>query len=381
MDAKTIGEIKKQARLFDAVKEKIVSRIKNNVEMAIKKLDLAEKVLLKEVEIEFDENPFAELLAEIDSGNPPTDAEVRSVLDKGVPQDFGPSEESFLSLCREIEAFKSWRVKKEEKPSVAAPSNVRVESTTQDSITLAWNDDWRAMSYQIEVDGGKSLERVLTNIFTTGSLLSDTEHAFRVRSVRGDSVSEWSDAVMGRTLKESFETSWWKKCPDYVDEKRKYSVDGKNPRVATNIGGGDCTIIGNTPLPLNKVTSWSIKVLKSERNDGWGIYVGVAPSGINQNEGSNHNKCGWHFDCWPSKLCSGPLHDYRWKPYGPRKKDGKYVHTGDSVGVVMDTVNGELSFIVNGVNLGIAYDGIPLDKPLVPCAILYKQGDSVELAI
>ena len=32
----------------------------------------------------------------------------------------------------------------------------------------------------------------------------------------------------------------------------------------------------------------------------------------------------------------------------------------------MDTTKGELSFVVSGVNLGVAYDGIPLDKPLVP---------------
>ena len=45
----------------------------------------------------------------------------------------------------------------------------------------------------------------------------------------------------------------------------------------------------------------------------------------------------------------------------------------------MDTTNGELSFVVNGVNLGVAFKGIPLDKPLVPCVILGNDGDSVEL--
>ena len=47
---------------------------------------------------------------------------------------------------------------------------------------------------------------------------------------------------------------------------------------------------------------------------------------------------------------------------------------------MMDTTKGELSFIVNSVNLGIAYDGIPLDKPLVPCVLLGGwKSDSVEL--
>ena len=70
------------------------------------------------------------------------------------------------------------------------------------------------------------------------------------------------------------------------------------------------------------------------------------------------------------------------KKYGPRKeRDGQYVHTGDSVGVVMDTTKGELSFALNGVNLGVAYEGIPLDKPLVPCVLLSQKGDSVELVV
>ena len=45
----------------------------------------------------------------------------------------------------------------------------------------------------------------------------------------------------------------------------------------------------------------------------------------------------------------------------------------------MDTTKGELLFVVNSASLGVAYDGIPLDKPLVPCVILINKGDSVEL--
>ena len=140
VDAKTRAEIEKQARLYDAAKERTKKDIQDNIRVAKERLDAAERKLLNEVEIEFGENPFINLLTEIDSGNPPTDAEVKSALENGIPQDFGPSEESFFSLYREIEAFKSW-TKKEDK--LSAPSNIRAECITQEMITLAWNDDWR----------------------------------------------------------------------------------------------------------------------------------------------------------------------------------------------------------------------------------------------
>ena len=90
------------------------------------------------------------------------------------------------------------------------------------------------------------------------------------------------------------------------------------PSVATNTNGDCCTAIGNTPLPQNKVTSWNIKML-SLKNDGMDIYIGAAPSDIDQNEG-NYKKCGWYFNCYWSTLWSGPPCYYRWKEYGPKKK-------------------------------------------------------------
>ena len=47
----------------------------------------------------------------------------------------------------------------------------------------------------------------------------------------------------------------------------------------------------------------------------------------------------------------------------------------------MDTTKGELSFVLNGVSLGVTFDGIPLDKPLVPCVTLHCVGGSAELII
>lgn len=216
--------------------------------------------------------------------------------------------------------------------------------------------------------------------FVPGFLEAEATYTVRVVADVQGKKSEWSEEAELITP-EFTKCCVWEKCPDNVDDDRKYSVDEVNPRVATKTGQYDCfcTIIGNTPLPPNKMASWSIKILKSKDDDGNDVFVGVAPFDTDQNEGLNSIKCRWYFHCYGSTLRSGPPHNYTYKMYGPRKKKGNYVHTGDSVGVVMDTAKGELSFTLNGVNLGVAYEGIPLDKPLVPCVLLRYEGDSVEL--
>ena len=137
-------------------------------------------------------------------------------------------------------------------------------------------------------------------------------------------------------------------------------------------------ISGSTPIPLNAVTSWSVKILKSLNNDGGDILIGVSRIAVDPD-----NDSVWCLGCYFSELFSKSVGEGK-KPgrvYGPRKKEGEYVRTGDSVGAIMDTANGELSFILNRANLGVAYEGIPLDKPLFPCVSLGKDGDSVELVV
>ena len=269
--------------------------------------------------------------------------------------------------------------------SIPVPSNITTKIITWDSITLSWDAVEGASFYQVEVDGNKFWNASTTNTFTKTGFLPETEHSFRVRAVCENEVSEWSGAVKRKTQKAPgfSECCTWKECSDRFGFN--YSVNEMNPRVATKINDcGCCTVIGNIPLPLSKVTSWSIKILKSESISMMeeGIYIGVAPFGANKSEYYNYKSCGWCFHCNDSTLWSGPPHNYRKKEYGPRKSYyGEYVHKGESVGVVMDTAKGELSFVLNGMNLGVAFKGIPLDKPLVPCAVLGKEGNSVELII
>ena len=81
----------------------------------------------------------------------------------------------------------------------SAPSNVKIMSVGSDSITLTWDAVEGASYYQIEVDESRSLDVSSINSFAKRGLLPDTGHSFRVRVVKEGKVSEWSDAVKGKT--------------------------------------------------------------------------------------------------------------------------------------------------------------------------------------
>ena len=262
---------------------------------------------------------------------------------------------------------------------IPVPSNIKAKNgSTRDSITLTWDAVEGATSYHIEVDGNMFFDVSETNEFTKASLFLGTMHAFRVRAVKGNEVSKWSDTVKEKTQGEYFESSGWKACPSAV--RGRYSVNSRNPRIASNLVGGEqCPIIGKMHFPLNRTITWGIKILSSRNNDGAGIYIGVGPSDIDQNEEKTFEKWGWYFDCSDSTLTSGPPHRYRKHEYGPLKLFKRNIRTGDIVGAVMDTTFGRLSFSVNGKEYGVAYEGISLDKPLAHCVILGNKNDSIEL--
>ena len=69
------------------------------------------------------------------------------------------------------------------------------------------------------------------------------------------------------------------------------------------------------------------------------------------------------------------------KEYGPKREEGRYTRNKTEIGVVIDTKVGELSFVLDGKECGVAYKGIPLDKPLVPCVLLNCADDTIELIV
>ena len=183
IDAETRRAIEKKARLFDAAKSRVEERIKSNVKVAIEKLQSAERELLDEVEIEFGENPFSSFLSNEEDH---TEEEIRSILSKEIPSNFGPSEESFRSLLKEIESFKSWETKKVN-PFDLIPQNLKCTNVTWNTITVTWNtpnsDSIPFYEIELRTSGSKSVYHTTQTQHTFTGLKPETDYHIRVCTV------------------------------------------------------------------------------------------------------------------------------------------------------------------------------------------------------
>lgn len=278
--------------------------------------------------------------------------------------------------------------------TIKYPDNIRQESSTWSTVTLTWTPiptrAGKVVSYKVELHPGtgewKCVYEGKEPRCVADKLLPDATYWFHVRSeCDGDKVSGWSKNFTTRTDKTSAYTASWAPCPDTVEGKRRYGIEGNFSCIAKKINENHlCTILGREPIPTGSAVSWTIKILASRANNAKYFFVGVAPSDLDQNDGYNVKKDGWYFHCFSHTLWSGPPHCYRDRMYSTTKKGVQVnaIGTGQDVGIVLDTSSksmGVLSYMHKGCNLGYAYEGIPLDYPLVPAVILFWLEDTIEL--
>lgn len=167
------------------------------------------------------------------------------------------------------------------------------------------------------------------------------------------------------------------KISEYITFKWKtgnnYSLSN-DQKIATKISGGtdyNCNILGNIILPKNQISRWKIKLNKYNLSFEWNILVGVAPSNINQNNINLYNET-WTLICgYPAVSIKAGSPTYAFKNKEKLKE-------GDIIEVIMNRINGELSFSVNGILFGVACQ-IPLDIDLSPFVLLRAQEQSIEL--
>jgi len=159
----------------------------------------------------------------------------------------------------------------------------------------------------------------------------------------------------------------WKSGPNYALSN--------NNLIATKTKGGsayNCNILGDIILPKNKINKWKIKLKKYLfPNNDWNILIGVGPSNLNQNEVNLYSKT-WTLLCGSLNMSINSGSQTKYKENRGKLKEG------DIVEVIMNTINGELSFSINEENYGVACK-ISLDISLSPFILIYYEGESIEL--
>lgn len=161
---------------------------------------------------------------------------------------------------------------------------------------------------------------------------------------------------------------WRVDCP-------RVRVSAENPAIVSARNGSRDTAIADTPLTPGRVNKWKIRLIcSSDRLWDW---VGVAPEDINLNGTRNERECGWYLNTYMTTLYSGPPFWWGDREYGDNRRG--VIPQGSVVGVVMDMNTGSLSFSVDGKDLGVAYTGLPMDKPLYPVVILNGSRHKMEI--
>ncbi|MCX7922700.1 MAG: fibronectin type III domain-containing protein [Clostridia bacterium] len=85
------------------------------------------------------------------------------------------------------------------------PTNITAEATNT-SITLKWDSQSGAQTYEVEIDG-KSVVAVTSNSFKHEGLMPGESHPYRIRAKNSVSVSSWSEPLAKETLKPTYTLS------------------------------------------------------------------------------------------------------------------------------------------------------------------------------
>ena len=210
--------LERKAREFEANKETYTERIKEMVEMARRRLDSAERELLRRLDVLFGANVYEEQLAVLGSvagtgsnGKQGALAKAAAMAALPVPGGVGPDDEAFARLHREIGrlADRVFSAFADAPPPPPAPRGLRAQGLGKggfhDGVALCWAgvapDGARCVErveYKVQVAGERRAARVYDSAGTScafQNLRAGTTYAFRVLCVWDGVSGPWSDAV------------------------------------------------------------------------------------------------------------------------------------------------------------------------------------------
>ena len=143
----------------------------------------------------------------------------------------------------------------------------------------------------------------------------------------------------------------------------------KDLKTAKKISGGqkwNCSCFGDKSLIKGKINKWKLQL---SRMGGDGFIFGIIPKGININEIDNWKRG------YSTCSCNFAKHNLgEWVEFAKlQAKEGNIVE------INVDLDRGELSFSINGKNLGIFCNNIIKDVEYVPFIDIHKEENEIML--
>ncbi len=144
-------------------------------------------------------------------------------------------------------------------------------------------------------------------------------------------------------------------------------MNGGKSAINTNVSYWH-SVIGDKILTKGKINKFKIKITKKTENGFLGgIKIGIAPGSINLEKRDNY-ELSWSIDALETRFINqGEV--------VRSLNNNKSLKEGDIIEVTADLIFGKLSFALNGQNLGVVYDSLPVDYDLVPFVELYYKDE------
>ena len=150
-----------------------------------------------------------------------------------------------------------------------------------------------------------------------------------------------------------------------INDKATLTEDLKTIRKISGGGGWNCSAFGDKSLIKGKINKFKIQLTKAT-----GMFVfGIIPKGTNIN-GIDNWKKGY-------VTCSTNFGKHNLGVYTEFSK--KEASEGNIIEIIVDLDRGELSFSLNGNNLGIFCDNIIKDIEYVPFVDIHNEGSEIRL--
>ena len=105
--------------------------------------------------------------------------------------------------------------------------------------------------------------------------------------------------------------------------------------------------------------------------------IGVAPKTIDRNGTDMYKKSGWYFSNGSAILYSQFPPGYYDQPYQP-SYFGK-LGAGTIIRMIVDGPSKQISFAINDDPPKIAYSNLTFNESVVPCILMFDNGNSISL--